>query len=109
MARKCAQLEGVPVGISSGAALVAAFDVAARPAMAGNIVTIIPSFAERYLSTALFEALEPTLPAAHRQVVLNPAGGRGGALPPIQRSKRRGGRTSSRWSGRCARPTASRS
>src|SRR5580658_9498124 len=58
MARKCAQIEGVPVGISSGAALVAAFDVAARPAMAGKIiVTIIPSFAERYLSTALFEGL----------------------------------------------------
>ena len=58
MARKCAQIEGVPVGISSGAALVAAFDVASRAAMAGKlIVTIIPSFAERYLSTALFEGL----------------------------------------------------
>ena len=58
MARKCARIEGVPVGISSGAALTAAFDVASRDEMAGKtIVTIIPSFAERYLSTALFEGL----------------------------------------------------
>jgi cysteine synthase A len=58
MARKCARIEGVPVGISSGAALTAAFDVASRDEMAGRIiVTIIPSFAERYVSTALFEGL----------------------------------------------------
>jgi cysteine synthase len=58
MARKCAKLEGVPVGISSGAALTAAFDVASRLEMTGQtIVTIIPSFAERYLSTALFDGL----------------------------------------------------
>ncbi len=58
MARKCASVEGIPVGISSGAALTAAFDLASRPEYAGKvIVTIIPSFAERYLSTALFEGL----------------------------------------------------
>ncbi|HWA61586.1 MAG TPA: cysteine synthase A [Caulobacteraceae bacterium] len=58
MARRCARIEGVPVGISAGAALTAAFDVASRDDMAGKmIVTIIPSFAERYLSTALFEGL----------------------------------------------------
>ena len=58
MARKVAHVEGLPVGISSGAALVAAFRLAARDAYAGKmIVTIIPSFAERYLSTALFEGL----------------------------------------------------
>ncbi|CAN5253796.1 cysteine synthase A [soil metagenome] len=58
MARKVARTEGVPVGISSGAALTAAFRLAALDENAGKtIVVIIPSFAERYLSTALFEGL----------------------------------------------------
>ncbi len=57
-ARKLARVEGIPGGISSGAALAAALEVGGRPNMGGkNIVIILPSFAERYLSTALFEGL----------------------------------------------------
>ena len=57
-ARQAAKREGIPGGISSGAAIAAALEVGARPDMTGKtIVVIIPSFAERYLSTALFEGL----------------------------------------------------
>src|SRR6204780_668951 len=57
-ARLVARLEGIPVGISSGAAIAAAIDVGRRPENADkNIEINIPDFAERYLSTALFEGL----------------------------------------------------
>jgi cysteine synthase A len=59
MARKAARIEGMPVGISSGAALTVACELGKRPGMEGKrILAILPSSAERYLSTALFEGLE---------------------------------------------------
>ncbi len=58
MARKLAAIEGVPVGISSGAALAAAVEIGQREGMAGKrIVVILPSFAERYLTSDLFDGI----------------------------------------------------
>ena len=57
-ARRLARTEGIPGGISSGAALSAALKLARRPEYANKrIVVIIPSFGERYITTALFEGL----------------------------------------------------
>jgi cysteine synthase len=58
MARKVARVEGIPVGISSGAALAAAIQIGRRPQLKDHvIVVILPDFAERYISTALFDGL----------------------------------------------------
>ncbi|PPR60590.1 MAG: Cysteine synthase [Alphaproteobacteria bacterium MarineAlpha4_Bin2] len=58
VARRVASIEGLPVGISAGAAVAAALELGERPEMNGRrVVVIIPSFAERYLSTPLFDKL----------------------------------------------------
>ena len=57
-ARALARNEGIPGGISSGAAIAAALQIGKRPEAAGKtILAIVPSFSERYLSTALFEGI----------------------------------------------------
>jgi len=58
VSRKLAKLEGIPGGISTGANVAAALEIAGRPEFKGKrIVTVAPSFAERYITSALFEGL----------------------------------------------------
>ena len=58
MSRALARMEGIPGGISSGAAIAAALEIGKRPESAGKtILAIVPSFSERYLSTELFEGI----------------------------------------------------
>ena len=58
MSRALARYEGIPGGISSGAAIAAALEIGKRPDSAGKVIlAIVPSFAERYLSTVLFEGI----------------------------------------------------
>ena len=57
-ARRLARLDGIPAGISSGAALACAIRLAQRDEMKGRtVVTVLPSSAERYLSTVLFDGI----------------------------------------------------
>jgi cysteine synthase A len=58
MARRAARIEGLPIGISAGAAKAAAVEVGERPDMVGKaIVVILPDFVARNLSTALFDGI----------------------------------------------------
>jgi len=60
ISKEVSRLDGIPVGISSGAAIWAALQVAQRPKSAGNrIVVIVPSASERYLSSRLFQGVTP--------------------------------------------------
>jgi cysteine synthase A len=58
-ARLVARLEGLPVGISSGAAIAASVEIDLRPDMQGKLIVVVaPSSAERYLGTSLFEGID---------------------------------------------------
>lgn len=66
MVHEVARVEGIPIGISAGAIIHGAIEVAKRDEMAGkNIVLIVPSYSERYLSTPLFKRLKEMTKVPH--------------------------------------------
>lgn len=87
MATRLAREEGIFCGISSGAAVVAAIRIAVRPEYKGkNIIVILPSFGERYLSSPLFSALrdECQRMEVNNRVLLSDQAGRQFFVPPLQ-------------------------